>query len=284
MENDNSKDLLQYQALSAVVLAGTAGLGIETVARKGLSAAIDYIDLVAGALLIWDDDKHVIVKAIEAVTDADRDILLETEDSILYTLRTQYLLGTAYFELGGDEFKSVFSVPVEIEGKQFGALVGIKYGRARLHDYDEFLRSLAAALALASGRRAGGELGAEEIKKKIAEERNAAQEEIAVAVNHHINNPLTALLGNLQLLSLKHKELPEDILRRLTIIEESARQISEVTKRLMTVSEAESTEYINGTRMTDLLGEPKKKNETGEKKEETDEDSSYHDKGDEEGA
>lgn len=272
--------MLQYRALSAVVLAGTAGLGIEAVAGKGLTAAIEYLELAAGALLLWDDNKNVTVKAVEAISDADRDILMETEDSILYTLRTQYLLGTAYFELGGDQFKSVFSVPVEIKGKQFGALVGIRYGRARLHEYDEFIRSLAAALALSSGRRADGELSAEEIEQKIAEERIAAQEEIAVAVNHYINNPLTALLGNLQLLSLKHQELPEDILRRLTIIEESARQISEVTKRLMSISEADSTEYVNGTRMTDLLGDSKKKSDVGE---EDEDDSSHHDRGDEEG-
>ena len=260
MDNSRSKDTLRYQALADVVLAATEGQVIDLVARKGLTAAIDYISLAAGALILWDEERNVIVKSIEALKPSDREILIETEDSLLYKLRGEHKLGAAYFELGGEEFKSVFSIPVEIGENQFGALIGIKYGRARLHEFDEFLRALAAALALASGQKTSGDISSVDIAKKIAEERSAAQVEIAVAVNHHINNPLTALLGNLQLLSLKHQELPEDILRRLTIIEESARQISEVTKRLMSVSDAESTEYINGTKMTDFFGEGKKKN------------------------
>ncbi len=283
MKNADSKDNLMYRSLSAVVLTATEGKPIETSAGLGLSAAIEYIGLAAGALLLWDDNKDILVKTVEASEDADREILLETENSILFSLRSQYLLGTAYFELGGEEFKSIFSIPVEVGDSQFGALIGIKYGRTRLHEFDEFLRSLAAALALASGRSADGGMSEEEIERKIVDERNAAQEEIAVAVNHHINNPLTALLGNLQLLSLKHQELPEDILRRLTIIEESARQISEVTKRLMSVSDAESTEYVNGTKMTDLLGDGKV-SQNPEEDPDNEDNIENHDEGDEEGA
>ncbi|MCK5125944.1 MAG: hypothetical protein KAR42_06795 [candidate division Zixibacteria bacterium] len=274
MKNSRSKDSLRYKALADVVLSATEGMVIDLVARKGLAAAIEYLDLASGALILWDNDRNVITKSVEAPKAADREILMETEDSILLTLRNDYKLGAAYFELGGEETKSVFSLPVEIGGLQFGAIIGIKYGRARLYESDEFLRSLASALALASGRKSEGATE-EEMKKKIDEERNAAQVEIAVAVNHYINNPLTALMGNLQLLSLKHQELPEDILRRLTVIEESARQISEVTKRLMSVSDADSTEYINGTKMTNFFGDEKDSNSDNDIDE--DKDSSHPD-------
>lgn len=256
MNNSASREELKYQALAGIAVAATEGVAVDMAARRGLAAAMRYIELNAGAMLIWDDKGEITVKAVEANLIEDKQTLLDAEETILNTLRKDHKLGQAYMEFGGEAEKSLFSVPLEIGNTQFGAVIGIKYGKAQLHEHNDFLKSLAAVMALAVGPKGTGEgMTTDEVDKKVTSERNAARVELAVAVNHHINNPLTALLGNLQLLNLKYQDLPEDVQKRLEVIENSARQISEVTKRLMSASQAETTEYINGLKMTDFFGE-----------------------------
>jgi len=132
-------------------------------------------------------------------------------------------------------------------------LVGVKAESARLHEYDDFLRALAAVLALASSP-GGAAADRGDSERRIKAERDTAVVELAVAINHEINNPLTALLGNLQLLMLKNQNLPEDIIARLKVIEESANQIRDVTGRLMKAAEAPSVVYTGKMRMIDLSG------------------------------
>lgn len=288
MADSTDRHELKYRALAEVALAATGGMVIDLVAGKGLAAAIGYMNLAAGALILWDEEGTITCKSVEVAHERDREILLETEDSLLFMLRNDFHLRSAYLELAGEPARSVFSLPIEIDGRAFGALIGIKLDSGRLHEYDSFITALAAVLALAAapkGSRDG--LSRDEVEKMIADERNAAKVEIAVAVNHHINNPLTALLGNLQLLGLKYHDLDDDLKRRLTVIEESARQINEVTKRLMTVSQADTTDYINGMKMTDFFGEGKKdkpkgddENDAGDDEQKDDEKDGENDTGD----
>jgi len=264
----SAQDELKYRALAEIALSAVAGMPIEQSARKGLAAAIEYIDLAAGALILWDERRTVTARAAEAPRTEDKEALFEAEETLLARLRKDFHLGVAYFELGEKEVKSLFSLPIESGGRQFGALIGIKRGRTRLYEYDEFLRALAAALALASRPAEKGQgLAGDDLAQRIAAEKSEARLEIAIAVNHYINNPLTALLGNLQLLGLKHKDLPEEVRQKLTVIEDSARQIGDVTKRLMNAAEAQTTEYIDGIKMTDFFGK-----NAGDKKNNTEED------------
>ncbi|MDD4052444.1 MAG: histidine kinase dimerization/phospho-acceptor domain-containing protein [candidate division Zixibacteria bacterium] len=255
MENSSHKEELRYRALAEAATAAAAGIGIELAAQKGLAAAVEYINLAAGALILWDESGEVKVKSVEAAHDEDRRILLETEDTLLAMLRKDFKLTAAYMELAGQPARAVFTLPIDVGGKQFGALIGIRLDKVRLHDFDDFLRALAAVLALAAypGEAGAGATPAE-VESKIKAERDTAIIELAVAINHEINNPLTALLGNLQLLMLKNQNLPEDIVARLKVIEESANQIREVTARLMKAAEAPSVAYTGSMRMIDLSG------------------------------
>lgn len=249
------KDELRFRALAEAALASVGGQPIEAVAEKGLSAAIAYIELSAGALLIWDEKGEVITKAVVAAREADRAALLEVESTLLIMLRINFKLSSAYMDFGGDSPHSIFVLPLEMSGRQFGAIIGMRAEKTLLHAHDEFLRALAAVLALASApRTVGAVIDPTALEQKIKSERSSAVVELAVAVNHEINNPLTALLGNLQLLRLKHQNLPEDLIQKLAVIEESANQISKVTARLMHVSEAPSVEYTGGMKMIDLSG------------------------------
>lgn len=264
MSGSSHKEELRYRALADAATAAAAGVAIELVAQKGLASAVEYIGLAAGALILWDTQGEITVKAVTAANESDRQALLEMETNLLAMLRRNFHLRAAYMELDGEPTRTIFSLPIETGGKQFGALVGVKAESARLHEYDDFLRALAAVLALASSP-GGAASGGGDSERRIKAERDTAVVELAVAINHEINNPLTALLGNLQLLMLKNQNLPEDIIARLKVIEESANQIRDVTGRLMKAAEAPSVVYTGKMRMIDLSG--KDEAESGNKSE-----------------
>jgi K+-sensing histidine kinase KdpD len=256
---DPQKDL-RYDALAETALAAAAGQSPEMVAEKGLAAAVKYIGLAAGALFLWDESSQITVRAISAPDESDRETILETEQNLLAMLRNDFKIRSAYMSAGEEEGpRALFTLPLTVGGEQFGALVGIRPGAEMLFGHDQFLRALAAVLSLATAEGAPEGVSQAEFEEKVKSERVAALVELAIAINHEINNPLTAVLGNLQLLLLKNKNLPEEVVAKLKTIEDSANKIKEVTARLMAASQARSIEYTPGMKMIDLFGEGEKK-------------------------
>ncbi|OQX91936.1 MAG: hypothetical protein B6D58_05610 [candidate division Zixibacteria bacterium 4484_95] len=69
-------------------------------------------------------------------------------------------------------------------------------------------------------------------RKLVNAEMNQKAAEFALKCNHNINNPLTTILGNTQLL-LKHYQNGDDqLMERLEKIEEAAHQIQKITLNL----------------------------------------------------
>ncbi|MEE9554310.1 MAG: histidine kinase dimerization/phospho-acceptor domain-containing protein [candidate division Zixibacteria bacterium] len=97
-----------------------------------------------------------------------------------------------------------------------------------------------------------------DFNKLVKTERATAITETAVTVNHEINNPLTAILGNTQLMLMNEKELPEDIVTKLKTIERSAVQIRETTAKLMSIIEPVRAPYASGLDMIDIERSKKK--------------------------
>ncbi len=98
-----------------------------------------------------------------------------------------------------------------------------------------------------------------DFKKLVKSERVAAISETAVTVNHEINNPLTAILGNTQLLLMARDTLPKDAIVKLQTIEKSAMQIRETTAKLMSIIEPVKSSYASGLDMIDIEKSKKKK-------------------------
>lgn len=98
-------------------------------------------------------------------------------------------------------------------------------------------------------------------KKMVNSERAAAVTETAVTVNHEINNPLTAILGNTQLLLMNKDKLSKEAVTKLETIEKSAIQIREVTNQLMTIIEPVRKQYASGLEMIDVEKSKKKPDE-----------------------
>ncbi|MEP6992095.1 MAG: response regulator [bacterium] len=102
-------------------------------------------------------------------------------------------------------------------------------------------------------------------ERRIAQDRarRAAEAELArarwlagigettIALEHEINNPLSALLGHAELL-LMEGSLSEDQLEQLKIIQEQASRIAQVVRRLAKLKNPQSVEYLAGALMLDL--------------------------------
>jgi DNA-binding response OmpR family regulator len=99
-------------------------------------------------------------------------------------------------------------------------------------------------------------------------ERRAAEETLArsrrvtsigetsIALQHEINNPLSALLGHAELMMLEANDTGADT-ESLRVILEQARRIADVVKRLGRLRDPQTVEYAPGARMLDLSEQDK---------------------------
>ncbi len=79
--------------------------------------------------------------------------------------------------------------------------------------------------------------------------------ETTIALEHEINNPLSALLGHAELL-LMDRNLSTDQREQLLVIREQAARIAEVVRRLAKLKNPQSVEYLSGALMLDLSERP----------------------------
>ncbi|OPZ08864.1 MAG: Chemotaxis protein CheY [candidate division BRC1 bacterium ADurb.BinA292] len=106
--------------------------------------------------------------------------------------------------------------------------------------YESFRRLLGIALR----RRA-----------QIEQEKLRLVGQLAVSINHEINNPLTGLMGTAELLRLESEHLGEKQRRDIQTIIEQCHRIREVTARLRMLNHLRTIPYGSHDRMIDLLGE-----------------------------
>jgi DNA-binding response OmpR family regulator len=75
--------------------------------------------------------------------------------------------------------------------------------------------------------------------------------ETTIALEHEINNPLSALLGNAELL-LMEDGLSDEQRQQVEVIREQAARIADVVRRLARLKNPRSVEYLSGSNMLDL--------------------------------
>ena len=83
-------------------------------------------------------------------------------------------------------------------------------------------------------------------ERLIDDERLAAVRELAVSMNHEINNPLSVIIGNIQYLLAVEKNLSEAVVERLKRVESEALRIADLNHRLLEIDELVSETYISG--------------------------------------
>ena len=78
--------------------------------------------------------------------------------------------------------------------------------------------------------------------------------ETTIALEHEINNPLSALLGHAELL-LMEDDVSASHREQLTIIQEQAARIADVVRRLAKLKDPQTVAYLGGSMMLDLRPE-----------------------------
>ncbi len=256
-EYDENKVIKQFEILRDIAVLSVESEKISLIAKEALQGTGKLINLSAATLMMWDAKQQPTMNISYADSAMERQLLQELETEIFSNLRKERELVSAYVSFGGTKPMSTFTQPIKIGDKIFGAVIGIQTAPGRLARDDYFIEALTAALSLsisAGGTVPSAHDDAEEMKK-VKKERLNAIIETAATVNHEINNPLTAVLGNVQLLLMRGSDLDEETIRKLKVVEESAIRIKEVTQKLMKISNDNVTEYTSGSKMIDLSDE-----------------------------
>lgn len=92
-----------------------------------------------------------------------------------------------------------------------------------------------------------------EMQARLVEsERVKAIADVVAAMNHEINNPLTIISGQAELLSLRLEGQEPALLEKLGIIQQQVKRLGRVLSLLAEVRAPISTDYAGGARMLDL--------------------------------
>ena len=250
----NDKDNNRFEILRFLAVSGAEGRDLKEAAQIALQMAADYVRLKAAALYLWDDKFKVSLTVAHAENDDYHKKLTQIEKDLFSSLRKDNQLVSAYMSFGGEPMLHSFTQPLNHKNSIFGAVIGLQEGKRSVVAEEIFLESLTALLTLnyiANEKQPAGAVS----KGTLDKERLSAILDTAVTVNHEVNNPLTAILGNVQLLLMKKEGLDEELITKLKTIEESALKIKDVTQRLMRMTSPKTIEYGNGTKMVDIYND-----------------------------
>lgn len=243
----NKNHIEQFAIMRDIALSSTEGVTAVDTARKALKSSAAMIGLSAAMLLLWDKDNRQTLNVSHWADEKYKQYLTDLEDELLFRLRKDRALVSAYLSFGGDSPYSGFTLPIKMNEEIFGAVIGIQLGRGSLVGEDSFLETLAAALTLSIHASRSNKL----VEQKQLETLQAA----AATINHEINNPLQAILGTVQLLSKDGEALDKELLKKLKLVEQSALAIMKVTHRMRNITEVKFATYIDGTQMLDISNE-----------------------------
>jgi PAS domain S-box-containing protein len=89
-------------------------------------------------------------------------------------------------------------------------------------------------------------------RELLEKERLTAITESLATINHQINNPLTPILGNVQLLLKDTSRWDAGIVKKLEVIKSNAAKISEIIKKFNQLSEPIRKKYYDDINMLDI--------------------------------
>lgn len=254
MNKMNDKNQNRFEILRQLAVSGQTGDNINAAVQSALKMTVQYLNLLGASLYVWDD-KHKVTLTVSHFEDSSaQGRLADMEENLFSQLRKEKELVSAYMSFGGVHPYHSFTLPLKFSSQIFGAVIGLQTGEKSIVSEDIFLESLSALLSLnfAAFEKRGSD---EPSRDMIDRERLKAILDTAVTVNHEVNNPLQAIIGNIQLIKMKNKELDKQTLSKLDAIEESAMKISSVTQRLMRITTPRTTDYSDGTTMIDISDE-----------------------------
>jgi CheY-like chemotaxis protein len=90
--------------------------------------------------------------------------------------------------------------------------------------------------------------------RRIYNEKLAGISQLAISVNHEVNNPLMGLMGTAEMILMENRDLSEKMQRDLRTILDQARRIQSITLRLRNLDHLRTIPYDDHDSMIDLFG------------------------------
>ncbi len=155
--------------------------------------------------------------------------------------------------------ESITLIPLIVDDELIGSVIYITEGRDSFQEKDiKLLTVIGDQIGLSIERliyqreleRKNSELSIAQQKLKqaqdqiISEEKLSAVRQLAVSVNHEINNPLSVITGNVEYLLYLHKDLDKSIVERLRIIESEAMRIADINRKLLDIQSLVAESYV----------------------------------------
>jgi len=235
-----NRDNLKYRSLRKILTAPQDPKAAQRILQEALVEVVEALGIAAASIVIVNKGGERLLNVREG-EPVLLTLLGSLEERMLASMRADFGLENIYSTLNHEGEKSLFSYMIKAGGESLGAVSGICKGSRNIALEEEFIEVIATALKYLFGQ--AGILDSARVE---------AVKETTITLNHEINNPLTAVLGNVQLLLMKGKDLPEDVRNRLLMIEQSSLRIRDAVSKLLRIKEAKSTKYLDDTRMIDL--------------------------------
>ncbi len=86
----------------------------------------------------------------------------------------------------------------------------------------------------------------------VAQENLKAVSDLAASVNHEVNNPLSVIIGNAQIIELEAADFPEKLTNRIKAIVDGAKRISLITHKLLRIDRLVTESYLSDQKRTML--------------------------------
>lgn len=236
--------------------------------EKALEKLVDALDCHAASIFLVDEKTG---KLDEVASYGARVDLIESIDFDMghgfsaWVAKQGRAVLIPRLRSGQKDFASFVSAPLKINSTLVGVInLGHREPDAFTEENLKLVEIIAEEVALLINRvRYERELveanhalkeAEVEIKKQQARiiemEKYHVMAQMAASINHEINNPLTTILGNAELVLMMYPDLREEVRKKLEKIVTEARRISSITEKLRNMKRVVIEEYLAKTRET----------------------------------
>lgn len=271
---DNNHDIESLRVLYELSVLIRSEETLEDKFFKALELIKQAVQCDSSSLFLYDDEKETLE---EAATVGSRVDLIESTQfemgaglsAWVAKQRDSILLPDVRKKSPGD-FRSFISTPL-LSGDRLIGVVNVGHQEPYfLNEHHQQILEIIAGELAATIERARYEeeviaknhaltLANQEIEKQqqqiVEMERYQVLAQVAASINHEINNPLTTIIGNAELILMKYDEMDDYLKTKINLILNEGKRIGQIIEKLRDVKKIVVKDYVKqtGETMIDIM-------------------------------